>query len=783
MTNKSVVFKCFYALLLSYLMLILPKSTSLANELNTKHILIINSYHKGVKWSDDIVNSALSVLKDSNLDIEVSIEYMDTKRFQDDKYIDNLYSIYKHKYSNKQFDAILSTDDSAFNFLIKHSNEIFPNTPIIFSGLNCFHDYMIEDYPMFTGVVENIAIKDTLNCALSFHPNVKNIILVCDNTATGISIRKSLEELIPKYKPSINFILNEDLNFIHNPGFRDVFSKNSLILLLSGITTDYSNDILIGNKTFLIPSNFSIPIYSVWDFFLGHDILGGKVISGYNHGKIAGNLMLRVLQGESPSNILVVKNSDSNYMFDSRELAKFHITKESLPYNSIIINGKSQYFNVPTSFMWLLIICLISLFSFLILNISGRREAKLSLINSEQRLRTLINTSPSIICLKDGQGRWLETNKATLDFFNISDANWKGKTSKELSKLPGAYKERILKYQGSDKLACERGSIINYQAEFHNENSEKIIYDITKVPIFDSSGANNGLVLIGHDITAHVKAEENKKLLNEMIESENLRTEFFANISHELRTPLNVILSALQYIQYVDKNGVMEKSKDTIIRYSYIMKQNCYRLVRLVNNLIDITKIDSRYFELSLENYNITDVIEEICLSVASYIESKSLNFTFDTEVEEKIIACDPNIVERILLNLLSNAIKFTSPGGQITVNIYDDGDFIKILVKDTGIGIPLDKQHMVFERFMQVDKSLSRNKEGSGIGLSLVKSLVELHGGSIEVKSKINYGSEFIFTLPVITLSNREVKPYSDVTIQTTNEEKINIEFSDIYS
>ncbi|QGU93875.1 hypothetical protein GOM49_00905 [Clostridium bovifaecis] len=331
MTNKSVVFKCFYALLLSYLMLTFPKSNCLASELNTKHILIINSYHKGVKWSDDIIDSATSVLKDSHLNIEISTEYMDTKRFQDDKYIDDLYTIYKYKYLNKRFDVILSTDDSAFKFLIKYSKEIFPNTPVVFSGLNYFRDYMIKDYPMFTGVVENIAIKDTLDCALTFHPDVKNIILVSDNTATGISIRKSLEELIPKYKPSVNFIFNEDLSFIHNPSFISTFSQNSIILLLSGITTDYSNTILMGDKSFSIPRNFSIPIYSVWSFFLGHNILGGKVTSSYNHGKIAGNLMLRVLHGESPYDLSVVKNSDLNYIFDSKELARFHIPLKNCP--------------------------------------------------------------------------------------------------------------------------------------------------------------------------------------------------------------------------------------------------------------------------------------------------------------------------------------------------------------------------------------------------------------------------------------------------------------------
>ena len=186
-------------------------------------------------------------------------------------------------------------------------------------------------------------------------------------------------------------------------------------------------------------------------------------------------------------------------------------------------------------------------------------------------------------------------------------------------------------------------------------------------------------------------------------------------------------------------------------RYKYIkmMKQNCYRLLRLINNLIDITKIDTGYFHINEINYNIISLIENITLSVADYIENKGMSLIFDTDVEEKIIACDPEKIERIILNLLSNAVKFTPCGGNIIVNIEDNIDNICIRVKDTGRGIPAEKLDSIFERFVQVDKSLARDHEGSGIGLSLVKALVELHGGTISVKSKEGNGTEFIIYIP----------------------------------
>lgn len=212
------------------------------------------------------------------------------------------------------------------------------------------------------------------------------------------------------------------------------------------------------------------------------------------------------------------------------------------------------------------------------------------------------------------------------------------------------------------------------------------------------------------------------------------------------------------------------------------MEQNCYRLLRLVNNLIDITKIDAGYFSINKINYDIVNLIEDITLSVAEYIENKGLSVVFDTDVEEKIIACDPEKIERIMLNLLSNAVKFTPRGGKIMVNVENGERKICIKVKDTGKGIPREKLNSIFERFVQVDKSLAREHEGSGIGLSLVKALVELHGGTISVKSKENCGSEFIIYLPCKLVDNK----ISNENINEIGEnciEKINVEFSDIYN
>ncbi|KNF09570.1 sensor histidine kinase TodS [Gottschalkia purinilytica] len=295
------------------------------------------------------------------------------------------------------------------------------------------------------------------------------------------------------------------------------------------------------------------------------------------------------------------------------------------------------------------------------------------------------------------------------------------------------------------------------------------------------------ILTIMRDISERKKAQElevqieiKERLLSEIQEYDNLKTQFFTTISHELKTPLNVILGTVQLLESTKENIIFSNNIKVMNKYLKMMRQNCYRLLRLIGNLIDITKVDAGFLTMNIKNYNIVSVIEETTLSVADFIKSKGIRLVFDTEIEEKIIACDAEKFERVLLNLLSNAIKFTGENGEISVNVYNKKDSIVISVKDTGIGIPDDMKDKIFERFRQVDTSLRRKAEGSGIGLSIVKSIIELHGGSIKVKSELEKGSEFIIELPTNTVYNDvqyEVNDTSD-----TNVEMIKIEFSDIY-
>ena len=271
------------------------------------------------------------------------------------------------------------------------------------------------------------------------------------------------------------------------------------------------------------------------------------------------------------------------------------------------------------------------------------------------------------------------------------------------------------------------------------------------------------------------KDEMNKELQKLLISQE----EFIANISHELKTPLNVIFSATQLFEMYCYNGSLDEKRETIIKYIGSMKLNSYRLSKLINNIVDSSKIKAGFFELNLSNNNIVEVIEDIVTSVINYSQSKGLNIIFDTDIEEKKIACDPEKIERVVLNLISNAIKFSNKGEEIIVNIKDKNEFVEISVKDSGIGIDNNHMNVIFDRFKQVNKSLSRNTEGTGIGLNLTKSIVELHKGKIFATSELGKGSKFTFTLPSRKMDLETVLPNSNFE---SKNELIQLELSDIY-
>ena len=277
---------------------------------------------------------------------------------------------------------------------------------------------------------------------------------------------------------------------------------------------------------------------------------------------------------------------------------------------------------------------------------------------------------------------------------------------------------------------------------------------------------------------------KDKKNLKHAVEIESLKTEFFANLSHEFKTPLNIILSTVQLVMnYIEVNNEYP-DYNMFNKCLSNIKQNSYRILKIANNLIDMSKIDGNFYSINMGNYNIVEVVENIVQSLAEYMKDNKRNIIFDTMEEEIITACDPDQIERIILNLLSNAMKFTSHGGNIYVDMEVNDRCNKVIIKISNDGekINFEDRLRIFERFTQSESLLTRRAEGTGIGLTLVKSLVKLHNGEVYVNTEFEEGTQFCIELLIRKMKNFKNNNVREKSI-VSKVEKFNIEFSDIYN
>jgi PAS domain S-box-containing protein len=318
--------------------------------------------------------------------------------------------------------------------------------------------------------------------------------------------------------------------------------------------------------------------------------------------------------------------------------------------------------------------------------------------------------------------------------------------------------------------------------EIVNEEGEKIPVEIKtiKFPYYD------GLAFLSvvRDVSERKRNEDLRKRVKSQTEYERMRTEYFANISHDFRTPLHAISGTIQLMEMKNAEILKELPLFSVKnkRHLEIMKQNNNRLIKLVNNLIDINKIEAGVYHIVKKNRNVTEIIRNVVLSVTELARFENIKTSCQIDSGPVVLACDFDKIERIMLNLLSNAIKFTPSGGHVKTTIWDENGRLFVSVEDTGVGIEEDQLGRIFDRFSQTEDIFTSSNEGSGIGLSLVKGFVKMHQGSIGVKSEIGKGSTFTFDIPIEVERDEEgnllpVEAYDDLIYGT----KIEVEFSDV--
>jgi len=402
-----------------------------------------------------------------------------------------------------------------------------------------------------------------------------------------------------------------------------------------------------------------------------------------------------------------------------------------------------------------------------------KKQAEEALRVSNSLVQAILDGTNDPVFLKDLHGRYQMGNKALSQVLGVPMEEMLGRTSYDI--FLDKDKDKANDIMTNDRRVLASGKAHTFEELIPTTTGPRI-YLSNKTPWIDEHNVTRGIIGISQDITDRKSMELELKKQSIDLESKNkLITDFFINISHEFKTPLSVIVLIADMLEH--EAGSQVTHLENVIRYVGILRVNAFRLRRLVSNLLDITKLDAGFMQPRWENVNVVLMLQNLVASTAVFAKKKEIALRFHSTIVELTMSTDSLMLERILLNLLSNAIKHTKKGGAICVSLCMNEGNLGILVKDNGEGIPRDKQDIIFDRFSQVNTSLTRSSEGCGIGLSITKSLVELLGGTIVFESTLGMGSSFSAVLPVVHYEG-VVKVEQDGTELSS---RIQLELSDI--
>ncbi|MFH0976580.1 MAG: PAS domain S-box protein [Spirochaetota bacterium] len=370
-------------------------------------VIIIHSYNSGLSWTDSITEGIKTIFGQSGNDIRLSAEYLDARRFVDPDSRKRIESFLLFKLQNVNPDLVIIADNDALTFILNNRGGLFPDVPVVFCGINNFHESIIANRHGISGVIEKESVIETVNIAYKFNPKIKDIIVIGRTLVAADKLNKdTFKSSLHGLPPDLRVIFWDDLSKTELASRLKSLNDKSVVFLNGLIAEDTGRQMLFRETTKWVSRHSPVPVYSLWDVFFGHGIIGGQLISGHKQGEIAAELALRILRGENAGAIPIVNAKDANrYMFDYAQLKRFGISLDKLPDNSIVINRPDSFYQRHTYFVWsagIIAVCLTGFTLFLSISIIRRRKAERTL----RMVRHVIENSPAVLFLWKVEEGW-----------------------------------------------------------------------------------------------------------------------------------------------------------------------------------------------------------------------------------------------------------------------------------------------------------------------------------------------------------------------------------------
>ena len=744
-------FLCIYALILPFFFVL-----SSCSDREERRVLIVHSYEESYIGYPDFNRFIDKEFRRNGVDADIRIVYLDCEAYQEEPELKYMYQLLDSASKGWKPEIILVNDDQAAYSLFKCHHPLVKEVPIVFGGVNYPNWELLKEYPNATGFHDRMDIMKNIHLGTKLFGKEVELFTVLDSTYIDRQIREEIEEQLKDEK--VTYMVGysgtpreKRLHFPRKPGYARFSSLSvrigkrqetaNFIWTLSKYSTgmcylqmkrDYTT-VNIGN---ICASPSLTAINEAFGY--NEKLLGGYMTTYPIMAEEEVSAAVRILHGEKPSDI-PIRESRKTYVIDWNVMQQRGISKERIPKECTIINIP---FSEKYPVLWgtgvvVIVISLSTLFVwlfFLYRREQGRKKRALyELENEKETLALAIEGSDTFA--------WKLEN----DHFIFEKDFWKsqGMVSKSfsfeelLSRMHPSHWDEV---RGYWKSISKAGKVVSQvRCDFNGKGYQWWEFRYKTIILPGGGYKAAGLLL---NIQTIKDREQELEQARQLAEKAELKQSFLANMSHEIRTRLNAIVGFSNILALDDELNPEER-----LEYIGSINKNSDLLLKLINDILELSRIESGYMSFEYEKCLVSDLIDSIYTTHQMLIPEQ-LEFIKELDTAQVEVMVDKGRLTQVLTNFLNNASKFTKVGHiKLGYRYLSDEDKVAIYVEDTGRGIAQSEQKMIFSRFYKQDEF----SQGAGLGLSICQVIVEKLQGRIELWSEPGKGSRFTVVLPLV--------------------------------
>jgi len=766
-----------------------------------KKVLVLHSYHQGLRWTDNVNKGIQEIMDSIGNKFEIDYEYLDTKRNPSQAYLDKLIELYDLKLEKESYDAIIVSDNNALSFVKEHGTKFFKNTPIVFCGINHFNVDMIDGIKNITGVEEEVDWDGVINLILKTSPKSKYLVVINDNKTTTAKLNKMMMlDFQKKYEDRIRFIYYEDQSIDELSRNISTIKGDTSILLLTFNKDKYGKFVSFQDNLDLLVPQSNVPVYTAWAFLVSDGVLGGKVVSGRLHGRMAAQMIEKVISGTPADSIPIYKKPLDQYVINYKEVQHFNVDRNVLP-------KQTQYVKAPISFYrenkeWIQILTGIlvlasGIITVLFRAIIRRNRAEKALIEEQERLKVsikherligvvgrLLNASADFKNVLDDVLKLMteELNVARISLYSMQNAtdsavkinsrvSTKGKKIKDVDQFYfSEIKEIIDRVKMNRSIVSHDLSNLNRKEQdfYRKRNIEAIVIlpvlvenEVIGIMGFSQDQkhvwSRDEISIFFSTVNMIANAWERNALMNARIEAEQKNIEAFrlleessrlasigvmaAGITHEINQPLNAIKITADSVLFWQKRNPGHLP-EMFTRKIKTISEGTSRIDAIIKHMRTFWEKPQ---DIADDVIDMEDGVKRSLSLVKRQVNDHSIDLVAELSNNPIMVHANDVQFEQIVVNMVVNAIhsldKVQREHKKIKIEVSADQEFGILKIHDNGTGIDSSIQDKIYDPLFTTKSA----EMGSGLGMAIVKSFMDRFQGAISNCNNDDNGASFI--------------------------------------